>query len=104
MRPSSGSLGWADLEIGRSLKAKGGFSREQIEAELKRGGSLPVWQALRCRVRYFTEGIALGTQGFLAEFGEGKQWRARASQLEGAEFGGLMFYGQRRVDGIRAPS
>ena len=47
------------------MKAKGGFTRERIEAERKRGGRLPVWQVLRCRVRYFTDGAVLGSKGFV---------------------------------------
>jgi len=51
-----------------------GFDREQIEAVLKRGGSLP-WHALaRCRVKYFTEGLVLGT----AEYIESHEAKIRA--------------------------
>ncbi|MDA0811433.1 MAG: hypothetical protein O3C21_03430, partial [Verrucomicrobia bacterium] len=79
-----------------TAKAKGGFSRERIEAELKNGGRLPMWQVLRCRVRYFTEGGVLGSRAFVdgffererARFGEKRESGARA--MNGGEWGGVM--------------
>ncbi|MEZ5327255.1 MAG: hypothetical protein R3F19_19565 [Verrucomicrobiales bacterium] len=60
---------------GGTAKAKGGFSRERIEAELKNGGRMPVWQVLRCRVRYFTEGGVLGSRAFVDGFFERERSR-----------------------------
>lgn len=54
----------------RSLR---GFTQEEIEAVLKAGGKLTLAQVLRCRVTYFTEGIALGGRGFLGSWGEGTE-------------------------------
>ena len=81
---------------GGTAKAKGGFSRERIEAELKNGGRMPVWQVLRCRVRYFTEGGVLGSRAFVdgffererSRFGEKRESGARA--MIGGEWGGVM--------------
>ena len=35
--------------------------------EIARGGELPVAQALRCRVRYFTDGAVIGSKQYVAE-------------------------------------
>ena len=44
---------------------KRGFTQKQIDAVIEKGGRLPVPVLLRCRVRYFTEGTALGSREFL---------------------------------------
>ena len=42
-----------------------GFTVEQVQAVLASGGRLPLSEALRCRVRYFSDGLALGSREFL---------------------------------------
>ncbi|MFK5924704.1 MAG: chemotaxis protein CheW, partial [Verrucomicrobiota bacterium] len=66
-------------------RRKGGFTREEIDEVLQAGGKLPLAAALRCRVRYFTDGAVLGSQGFVDEFFAGR----RES------------FGERRKDGGR---
>ncbi|MFK5922050.1 MAG: chemotaxis protein CheW, partial [Verrucomicrobiota bacterium] len=66
-------------------RRKGGFTQEEIDEVLRAGGKLPLAAALRCRVRYFTDGAVLGSQGFVDEF-----------------FGGRReCFGERRKDGGR---
>jgi len=48
---------------GRPLRA--GFTVAQVQAVLAAGGRLPLAEALRCRVRYFSDGLALGSREFL---------------------------------------
>ena len=55
---------------GRVVKARAGFNRQQIEEEVKKGGRLPVWKVLRCRIRYFSEGAVLGSKEFVDSFFE----------------------------------
>ena len=44
------------------------FSREEAVRVLeKENGKLPLHMLLRCRVRYFTEGVALGSEAYLRE-------------------------------------
>lgn len=50
---------------GRSLH--GGFTREQVEAVLEADGRLPMQVLLRCSVRYFTDGMALGSKEFIED-------------------------------------
>ncbi|MDA0813800.1 MAG: hypothetical protein O3C21_15590 [Verrucomicrobia bacterium] len=50
------------------VKSKGGFTQREIEAVLEAGGKLTLAQALRCRIRYFTDGVVLGSQAFVDDF------------------------------------
>ena len=42
-----------------------GFEPERVEAVLKAGGRVPKHEMLRCRVRYFTDGLVLGSESFV---------------------------------------
>ena len=55
------------------VKSKGGFTQREIEAVWAAGGKLSLAQALRCRVRYFTDGVVLGSQEFVDEFFEAQR-------------------------------
>ncbi len=49
---------------GRGEKGRPGFRREQVEAVLKAGGHLSPGEALSCRLRYLTDGVAVGSKEF----------------------------------------
>jgi REP element-mobilizing transposase RayT len=49
----------------RATKTKGGFAAGAAEAEKKRLGKLSRAALLRCRVRYFTDGLVLGTKSYV---------------------------------------
>ena len=49
-------------------RRKRGVTQKQIDAVFEKGGRLPLPVLLRCRVRYFTEGTALGSREFLRAF------------------------------------
>ena len=63
-----------------------GFGREEARAVVESGGRLPLGMYLRCRVRYFTEGMAIGSRAYVEEvfreargyFGPRRQTGARA--------------------------
>ncbi len=42
-----------------------GFTPETVQAVLDAGGTLPRGQALRCKVRYFSDGVILGSRDFV---------------------------------------
>jgi putative transposase len=44
-----------------------GFTPEQVKEVLAGGGRLPLRELLRCRVRYFSDGVALGTTAFVED-------------------------------------
>ncbi|MBM3883398.1 MAG: hypothetical protein FJ387_27440 [Verrucomicrobia bacterium] len=67
---------WKDVgaEYRRRLFVRGGvsgssgkvaLSREQILRVLKRGGELSVGEVLRMRIRHMTDGVVLGSKGFV---------------------------------------
>ena len=51
----------------RGQPIRKGFSAEQIQQVLESDGELSVPQVLRCRVRYFTDGVALGSREFVEQ-------------------------------------
>lgn len=63
-----------------------GFTPEQIQAVVKADGRLPLQEALRCRVRYFSDGLVLGSQAFVdsifaryrSQFGPNRKSGARS--------------------------
>ncbi len=64
---------------------KRGFSRERVEAVLKSGGKLSRADLLLCRVRWFSDGVAIGSKGF----------------VEGVFNGCRSHFGAKRKDGAR---
>ena len=77
------------------VKSKCGFTQREIEAVLAAGGKLTLAQALRCRVRYFTDGVVLGSQGFVDKFFEsrreafGDKRQSGGRRMKGADWGEL---------------
>jgi REP element-mobilizing transposase RayT len=72
-----------------------GISREKVAEVVDAGGRLGTGEVLRCRVRYFSDGVVLGTKDFVnrvfeqhrREFGLKRRTGARA--MKWAEWGGL---------------
>lgn len=72
-----------------------GFDEEEALKELAGGGRLPLWKALRCRVRYFTDGSVFGSSQFVDstfevnrdQFGKNRQTGARS--MRGGQWGDL---------------
>ncbi len=87
-------------------KRKGGFSPKEIREVLASGGKLSLAQALRCRVRYMTDGVVLGSKGFVNGFFAskrehfGKKRLEGARKLRGAEWGKMRTLRDLRVDVI----
>jgi REP element-mobilizing transposase RayT len=78
-RPKEGVVG------GEILKVRKGFNRKDVEKVLSQGGKLSVGESLRCKMRYFTDGMVFGSKDFLDEmfkevrelFGEKRKSGAR---------------------------
>jgi len=59
---------------GRNYQRKG-MNREEALAELREGKALRKAELLRCRVRYFSEGLVLGSREFVEKvFEEKRDW------------------------------
>ena len=89
-----------------AVKGRGGFSPAEIREVLASRGKLSLAQALRCRGRYFTDGVVLGSKAFVDGFFEGRREhfgpkrRTGARKLRGAEWGELRTLRDLRVDVI----
>ena len=83
-----------------------GFKPKEVDAVLAAKGRLTHWQMLRCRVRYFADGLALGTKTFVDEvftsrrehFGPKRTTGARA--LLNVESDGLCALRDLRVQAV----
>ncbi len=112
-----GPLNWrrASREYRRLLYCKGASAgpglapvgRIPTEAWLRvmeEGGRLPVAEALRCRVRYFADGLVLGSREFVETiFSEhrdqfGRRRRSGARRMKGSEWEGIMVARDLRRD------
>ncbi|MFK5922552.1 MAG: transposase [Verrucomicrobiota bacterium] len=96
--------GYGGQAVGGYDKGKGGFSRAEIKEVLESGGRLSVAEALRCRVRYFTDGSVLGSQRYVDDFFESKRecFGARRKdggrRMRGAQWGELRVLRDLKVD------
>ena len=89
---------------GQKTETKSGFSREKVQQVLDEGGKLSRQEVLRCRVRYFSDGVVLGSQSFVEEvfrkhrdqFAFKRKTGARA--MRHAEWGGLCTMRDLRLD------
>ena len=70
-----------------------GFGCERVAEVLAKGGRLDLRDALFCRVRYFCDGVVLGSRAFVDEFFAANRERFGASRKDGA----------RRLHRINAP-
>jgi REP element-mobilizing transposase RayT len=70
---------------------KPGLSPEAVQAVLDAGGTLARGQALRCRVRYFSDGVILGSRDFVDDAFKRHRDYFSPTRTSGAR---LMKYGQ----------
>jgi REP element-mobilizing transposase RayT len=99
----------------KGLKADGspmrrGFSRDQVEEVLNSNGKLPMHDLLRCRVRYFSDGVVLGSRTFVEDtfqkhkdqFGLKRQTGARP--MKHGNWGDLFTMRDLRLASISLPA
>lgn len=88
---------------------KAGMPAETVREVLARNGKLSQTELLHCRVRYFSDGVVLGSKAFVD--GVFERYRDRFTpkrqdggrKLRGGEWGGLCALRALRVDVISAP-
>jgi putative transposase len=89
-----------------TMTKKGGFTEEEVRAVWAAGGKLTQVQLLRCRVRYFTDGLVIGSKAFVEDYFDcardafGSRRKTGARQIRGAEVGGLCAFRDLRKDAI----
>jgi REP element-mobilizing transposase RayT len=84
-------------------RGRRGISSEEVRRAWESGGKLPVAYLLRCRVRYFTDGLAIGSEGFVEEyfsrkrgcFPEGRRKGAR--RMRGGDWGEMRTFRELQV-------
>ena len=93
---------------GKPVKA--GITPERVAAVVEANGKLTLGEALRCRVRYFADGVALGSKEFVEgvfqahreQFGAKRQTGARV--MKWGEWGGLCTARDLRLEVGGAPA
>ena len=91
------SRGYRQLLYGRAGRSKkrASISPEEVRVMIETGGELSREELLRCRVRYLTEGLVLGSRGFVEEVLGRQRERlglrrpGRARPMKYADWGGL---------------
>jgi hypothetical protein len=84
----------SDVETPRHTTRRG-FTPEEVEAEVARGGKLPLKRVIRLRVRYFIDGGVLGSAAFVENVFErhrerfGLKRRTGARPMRDADWEGL---------------
>lgn len=69
----------------RKLKlVRKGFDRKEVEQVISRGGKLTLGEAMRCRVRYFSDGMTVGDKGFVEKVFVGARERFGEKRKSGA--------------------
>ena len=81
-----------------------GFDHEQVKAVLDAGGKLSMQEVIRCRVRYFSDGLVLGSRVFVEDVMARRQARSGAVPLHGADWMGLCGPHGLRSRAISVPS
>jgi putative transposase len=92
--------------IGEEHSVRAGISREEVAKVWEAGGKLSLAQLLRCRIRYFTDGLAIGSESFVERifemmrgaFSEGRERGAR--KMKGGDWGELRTARDLRVTPI----
>jgi REP element-mobilizing transposase RayT len=80
---------------GEETDTRKGINTKKVQQVLEKGGELPLRELVRCHVRYFNDGVALGSRLFVEEvftqnrplFGERRKTGAR--KMKGGNWEGL---------------
>ena len=89
---------------------RGGIRADEMNGVLETNGQLALPQVLRCRVRYFTDGMAIGGKDFVDRFFNdnrrlfGPKRRDGARKMRFAEWGELRTVRALRINPVSVPS
>ena len=101
--------GKGERSKGVENKDRGRIDLETASKVLENGGRVPIWQLLRWRVRYFSEGTALGSKEFLDDLGRrwneqcGGNRKQHAHCMQSGEWGDLRCYRNLQIEPIAVP-
>jgi putative transposase len=72
-------------EIGEvNQRVRKGFKRKRVKEVLARGGKLTLGETLRCRVRYFSDGMTVGSRDFVDDLFKSSRERFSEKRKTGA--------------------
>jgi len=72
-------------EIGvKKILVRKGFKRQDVEEVLAKGGKLSFGEALRCKVRYFSDGMVFGSRSFVDQVFSGSRGYFSEKRTTGA--------------------
>ncbi|WP_168433342.1 transposase [Pontiella sulfatireligans] len=97
------------FSTGYETDAKAGFTEQQAKEVLEQGGELPLRALIRCHVRYFNDGVALGSRLFIEEIFEnnrpffGERRKNGARKMRGGDWEGLYSLRNLSPGAIAAP-
>ena len=88
-----------------NLRVRKGFKRKDVKKVLARGGKLTFGETLRCRVRYFSDGMTVGSREFVDDlfksardrFSEKRKTGARPMQGVGWQSKDSRLYSMRQL-------
>ncbi len=89
--------------------ARPGIATSEVDGVIESGGKLTLPQALRCRVRYFTDGMAIGGKAFVDGVFErnrrffGPKRKDGARRMRFADWGELRVARALRIDPVCVP-
>ena len=106
-RAESGEIDWAEAAreyrkllyckgVEPYLRGGGTIPEEEWRKVMREGGEVPVAAALRCQVRYFTDGAVLGSEAYVARIFEefrsqfGPKRKSGPRGMKGSDWEGLM--------------
>ena len=101
----------ADKETG--FKGRKGISSAEVEREIERCGELPLHEVICHRVRYFSDGVAIGSAGFVDRVFQRHRERlvapdsrrnTGARKMRGAKWGNLTSLRDLRINVIGLPA
>ena len=70
--------------IGEETSVRAGISRQEVAKVWAAGGKLSLAQLLRCRIRYFTDGVVIGSESFVEQFFQARREMFSAGRETGA--------------------
>jgi len=88
-------------------KARTGISPDEVRRTWEAGGKVPLPILLRCRVRYFTDGLVVGSREFVEDYFArkrehfGERRRSGARKMRGGDWGGLASFRDLGRSGVR---
>jgi hypothetical protein len=97
------------FSTGKETDARKGFNPKQVQEVLNQEGELPLETLIRCHVRYFNDGVALGSRLFIEEVFEnnrllfGKHRKNGARKMRGGDWKGLYSLRNLSPGAVAAP-